>query len=248
MELNFSDKIVIVTGAGRGIGLTIARTFAESGATVVLSDYNPESLREAVALFTAKQFRFDALPCNVSDGQEVQRMIDSVIQKFGRIDVLINNAGITRDALLLRMKEEQWDAVLDTNLKGTFLVCRAAAKYFLKQHSGKIINISSVVGLTGNASQTNYSASKAGVIGFTKSLAKEMAARNVNVNAIAPGFIDTAMTAVLPEEVRAGFLRNIPLNKMGTPQDVANAALFLASPLAEYITGQVIKVDGGMVM
>jgi 3-oxoacyl-[acyl-carrier protein] reductase len=146
------------------------------------------------------------------------------------------------------MKEEQWDAVLDTNLKGTFLVCRAAAKYFLKQHSGKIINISSVVGLTGNASQTNYSASKAGVIGFTKSLAKEMAARNVNVNAIAPGFIDTAMTAVLPEEVRAGFLRNIPLNKMGTPQDVANAALFLASPLAEYITGQVIKVDGGMVM
>jgi len=248
MELTFNDKIVVVTGAGRGIGLTIARTFAENGATVVLSDYNQESLTEAINLFNEKQFKFEAIPSNVTDANEVQSLVDSVIQKCGRLDILVNNAGITRDTLLLRMKEEQWDAVLDTNLKGTFLVCRAASKYLLKQHAGKIINISSVVGLTGNASQTNYAASKAGVIGFSKSLAKEMAARNVTVNVIAPGFIDTAMTAVLPEEIRAGFLKNIPLNRMGTPQEVANAALFLASPLADYITGQVIKVDGGMVM
>lgn len=248
MELIFNDKIVVVTGAGRGIGLTIARAFAENGATVVLSDYNQDSLAEAINLFNEKQFKFAAVPCNVTDATAVQTLIDSVIQKFERIDILINNAGITRDTLLLRMKEEQWDAVLDTNLKGTFLVCRAATKHFLKQHAGKIINISSVVGLTGNASQTNYSASKAGVIGFSKSLAKEMASRNVTVNVIAPGFIDTAMTAVLTEEVRAGFLKNIPLNRMGTPQEIANAALFLASPLADYITGQVIKVDGGMVM
>jgi 3-oxoacyl-[acyl-carrier protein] reductase len=248
MELTFNDKIVVVTGAGRGIGLTIARTFAENGATVVLSDYNQDSLAEAINLFNEKQFKFDAVPCNVTDATAVQTLIDSVIQKFERIDVIINNAGITRDTLLLRMKEEQWDAVLDTNLKGTFLICRAATKYLLKQRAGKIINISSVVGITGNASQTNYAASKAGVIGFSKSLAKEMASRNVTVNVIAPGFIDTAMTAVLSEEVRAGFLKNIPLNRMGTPQEVANAALFLASPLADYITGQVIKVDGGMVM
>jgi len=248
MELTFNEKIVIVTGAGRGIGLTIARTFAENGATVILSDYNQESLSDAVSLFREKQFKFDAVPCNVTDSAEAQILIDTVIQKYSRIDILINNAGITRDTILLRMKEEQWDAVLDTNLKGTFIVCRAAVKYLLKQHAGKIINISSVVGLTGNPGQTNYAASKAGVIGFSKSLAKELASRNVTVNVIAPGFIDTAMTAALPEEVRSGFLKNIPLNRMGTPQDVANAALFLATPLADYITGQVLKVDGGMVM
>lgn len=248
MELNFSDKIVIVTGAGRGIGLTIARTFAENGATVIISDYNQNSLADAIDLFKAKAFNFDAIPCNVTDSAEVQNLIESVIQKHTRIDVLINNAGITRDTILLRMKEEQWDAVINTNLKGVFMVSRAAVKYFLKQQAGKIINISSVVGLTGNIGQANYSASKAGVIGFSKTLAKEMASRHVTVNVIAPGFIDTAMTAGLSEEVRAGFLKNIPLNKMGMPQDVANAALFLASPLADYITGQVLKVDGGMVM
>ena len=248
MELTFRDKIVIVTGSGRGIGLTIAQTFAENGASVILSDYNQESLADAVALFKAKNFPFDALPCDVTNSTEVQNLIDNIIQKYTRIDVLINNAGVTRDAILLRMKEEQWDAVINTNLKGVFLVCRAAAKYFLKQQSGKIINISSVVGLTGNVGQSNYAASKAGVIGFSKSLAKEMASRNITVNVIAPGFIDTAMTAALSEEVRTQFLRNIPLNRMGTPQEVANAALFLASPLADYITGQVLKVDGGMVM
>jgi len=248
MKLTFNEKIVIVTGAGRGIGLTIARTFAENGATVILSDFNQEALSDAVSLFREKQFIFDAVPCNVTDSAEAQILIDTVIQKYSRIDILINNAGITRDTILLRMKEEQWDAVLDTNLKGTFIVCRAAVKYLLKQHAGKIINISSVVGLTGNPGQTNYAASKAGVIGFSKSLAKELASRNVTVNVIAPGFIDTAMTAALPEEVRSGFLKNIPLNRMGTPQDVANAALFLATPLADYITGQVLKVDGGMVM
>ncbi|HPC35191.1 MAG TPA: 3-oxoacyl-[acyl-carrier-protein] reductase [Candidatus Marinimicrobia bacterium] len=248
MELTFQDKIVIVTGSGRGIGLTIAQTFAENGATVILSDYNQESLSDAVALFKEKDFKFDAFPCDVTNSAEVQNLIDSIIQKYSRIDILINNAGITRDTILLRMKEEQWDAVINTNLKGVFLVSRAAAKYFLKQQSGKIINISSVVGLTGNIGQSNYAASKAGVIGFSKSLAKEMASRHITVNVIAPGFIETAMTAALSDEVRAQFLRNIPLNRMGTPKEVANAALFLASSLADYITGQVLKVDGGMVM
>ncbi|MCK9560941.1 MAG: 3-oxoacyl-[acyl-carrier-protein] reductase [Candidatus Marinimicrobia bacterium] len=248
MGLNFKDKVVVITGSGRGIGLTIAQTFAANGATVVLSDYNQESLAEAIALFNENKFKIDAIPCNVTDSSEVQNLIDSVIQKHARIDVLINNAGITRDTLLLRMKEEQWDAVIDTNLKGVFLVSRAAARYFLKQQYGKIINISSVVGMIGNIGQSNYAASKAGVIGFSKTLARELAARNVTVNIIAPGFIDTAMTAALPDEVRAGFIKNIPLNRMGTPQEVANAALFLASPLADYITGQVLRVDGGMVM
>ncbi|MFA7710682.1 MAG: 3-oxoacyl-[acyl-carrier-protein] reductase [Candidatus Neomarinimicrobiota bacterium] len=248
MGLNFKDKVVVITGSGRGIGLTIAQTFAANGATVVLNDYNQESLAEAIAFFNENKFKFDAIPCNVTDSSEVQNLIDSVIQKHARIDVLINNAGITRDTLLLRMKEEQWDAVIDTNLKGVFLVSRAAARYFLKQQYGKIINISSVVGMIGNIGQSNYAASKAGVIGFSKTLARELAARNVTVNIIAPGFIDTAMTAALPDEVRAGFIKNIPLNRMGTPQEVANAALFLASPLADYITGQVLRVDGGMVM
>jgi len=248
MELNFNEKIVIVTGSGRGIGLTIASTFAENGATIILSDYNPESLTEAVNYFKTKDFKFDAIPCDVTNADEVQNLIESVIQKYARIDVLINNAGITRDTLLLRMKEEQWDAVLNTNLKGVFLVSRAVARYLLKQQYGKIINISSVVGMTGNVGQANYAASKAGVIGFSKTIAKEMATRNVTVNVIAPGFIETAMTAALTEGVRAEFLRNIPLHRMGTPQEVANAALFLASPLADYITGQVLKVDGGMVM
>lgn len=248
MNIDFSNQVVLVTGSGRGIGFAIAEKFAEANATVILCDYNDEALSGAVTKFKEHNFLFDALACDVTNGEQVDALINNIVGKFGALHVLINNAGITRDTLLLRMKEEQWDAVLTTNLKGIFLTTRASAKQFIKQRYGKIINISSVVGLTGNAGQGNYAASKAGVIGFSKSVAKELAARNVTVNVIAPGFIETPMTAGLSPEVQAEFLKRIPLNRAGTPQDVAGAALFLASPLADYITGQVIVVDGGMVM
>jgi len=248
MELDYSNKIVIITGSGRGIGKEIAESFAKQKATVILSDYNAESLREAEKDFTEKRYSYKSLPCDISKIDEVKNLIDSVYKEYGKIDVLVNNAGITRDTLLIRMKEEQWDAVINTNLKGVFLTTKTAARYFMKQRFGKIINIASVVGITGNAGQANYSSSKAGVIGFTKSIARELAGRNINVNAIAPGFIETAMTATLKENVKEEFLNKIPLKRAGSAEDVANAALFLASPLADYITGQVIKVDGGMVM
>jgi len=248
MIIDFKDKVVIVTGSGRGIGRAIAEAFAANSAIVILSDYNEEALQEVTADFSAKGYPFAAIACDVTDADAVKQLIENVYQKYDKIDILINNAGITRDNLILRMKDEQWDAVLSTNLKSVFLTTRAAARYFMKQHFGRIINISSVVGITGNASQSNYSASKAGVIGFSKSIAKELASRNITVNVIAPGFIRTRMTDVLPEEIKEKFLQNIPLHQMGTPQDVSNAALFLASPLADYITGQVIHVDGGLVM
>jgi len=248
MELNFDDKVVVITGAGRGIGRTIAERFAEFGAILILSDYNQESLTDVSSYFTEKQYSFKAIPCDVTNKDQVNQLLEQTIEYFGKIDVLINNAGITRDTLLIRMKDDQWDAVLNTNLKGVFLTTRAAAKHFIKQRFGKIINISSVVGITGNAGQVNYSASKAGVIGFSKSVAQELASRNVTVNVIAPGFIETEMTQVLSESVKEDFINKIPLKRAGTPKDVANTALFLASPLADYITGQVVKVDGGMVM
>ncbi|MCD6441296.1 MAG: 3-oxoacyl-[acyl-carrier-protein] reductase [Candidatus Marinimicrobia bacterium] len=248
MELSFKDKIVVVTGAGRGIGRSIAERFAELDATVILSDYNEESLKDVAADFDKKHFSFKAIPCDVTNADQVNLMLKEAIDSYGKIDVLINNAGITRDTLLIRMKDEQWNAVLDTNLKGVFFTTRAAAKYFMKQRYGRIINISSVVGITGNAGQGNYSASKAGVIGFSKSMAQELAGRNITVNVIAPGFIETEMTNVLSESVKDDFIDKIPLKRAGTPKDVANTALFLASHLADYLTGQVIKVDGGMVM
>lgn len=248
MNISFKDQVVLVTGSGRGIGKQIAETFAENDAMVILSDYNQESLADAITHFTRKDFRFDAIPCDVSDSESAQNLIENIVAKQGKIDVLINNAGITRDSLLLRMKDEQWNSVIETNLKGVFLLTRAVAKQMVKQRSGKIISISSVVGLTGNIGQSNYSASKAGIIGFSKSVAQELAARNITVNVIAPGFIDTAMTATLPENIKEDFLKKIPLHRVGTPHDIANVALFLASPLADYITGQVVQVDGGMVM
>lgn len=248
MSINLKDKVYIVTGSGRGIGFEIAKAFAKAEATVILSDYNEDSLVNATKEFETAGYQFKAIACDITKDEQVQNLIDTTVKEFGKIDGLINNAGITRDNLLIRMKNEQWDAVLDTNLKGVFLASRAVAKYFMKQRFGKIINIASVVGLTGNAGQTNYSSSKAGVIGFTKSIAQELGSRNITANAIAPGFIETEMTHQLSEKAKEEFLKNIPLRRPGKPEDVANAALFLASSLADYISGQVLTVDGGMVM
>lgn len=248
MEIDFNDKVIIVTGSGRGIGREIAESFTKNGAIVIISDYSTESLIETENLFTTKGYSFKAIPCDVTNSEDVQNLIDLTYKEFGKIDVLINNAGITKDNLILRMKDEQWDSVIETNLKGVFLTTRASVKYFLKQRYGKIINISSVVGITGNIGQSNYSASKAGIIGFSKSIARELAIRNITVNIVAPGFIDTPMTSVLPDGVKEDFIKKIPLKRMGTPTDIANIVLFIASPLADYITGQVINVDGGMVM
>lgn len=248
MEIDFNDKVIIVTGSGRGIGREIAESFTKNGATVIISDYSTESLTEAENLFTTKGYSFKAIPCDVTNSEDVQNLIDLTYKEFGKIDVLINNAGITKDNLILRMKDEQWNSVIETNLKSVFLTTRASVKYFLKQRYGKIINISSVVGITGNIGQSNYSASKAGIIGFSKSIARELAIRNITVNIVAPGFIDTPMTSVLPDGVKEDFIKKIPLKRMGTPTDIANIVLFIASPLADYITGQVINVDGGMVM
>lgn len=248
MELTFKDKVVLVTGSGRGIGRVIAETFAEQGATIVLSDYNAESLKAAKQVFTEKQYPFIAIPCDVTDEEQVARLIKEIMGSYEHIDIIVNNAGITRDTLLMLMKTDQWDAVINTNLKGVFLVTKAVSRQLIKQRSGKIINISSVIGIMGNAGQSNYAASKAGVIGFTKSIAKELASRGITVNAIAPGYIETEMTHVLDEKAKEALLTVIPLKRAGSSKDVANAALFLASPLADYITGQVIKVDGGMVM
>ncbi|MGC9364273.1 MAG: 3-oxoacyl-[acyl-carrier-protein] reductase [Fidelibacterota bacterium] len=248
MELNFTEKVVLVTGSGRGIGRTIAETFARQGATIVLSDYNAEALTDAKQEFLGKKYPSLALPCDVTREDQVNELIEQIVNTYNRIDIIVNNAGITRDTLLMRMKTEQWDAVINTNLKGVFLVTKAVTKQLIKQRFGKIINISSVIGLIGNAGQGNYAASKAGVIGFTKSVARELASRNITVNAIAPGYIETEMTRILDEKSKETMLSAIPLKRAGNSQDVANAALFLASPLADYITGQVIKVDGGMVM
>ena len=248
MQIDFTDQNVIVTGSSRGIGKKIAETFAENNAHVILTDIDEDKLTETKQEFDEKNFSSTSIPCNVADQNEVQNLIKTTYNDFGSIDVLVNNAGISQDNLLLRMDEEEWDSVLEVNLKGAFLTTKTALRYFMKQRSGSIINISSVVGITGNAGQSNYSASKAGLIGFSKSIAQEIASRNVNVNLVAPGFIKTKMTEELPEDVKSNYLDNIPLNHFGDPEDVANTVLYLASPLAKYITGQVIKVDGGMVM
>ncbi len=248
MSLQLKDRVYIVTGSGRGIGFEIARQFAEQGSIVILSDYNEASLETAKAKFDKAGYTYKAIACDITKEDQVQNLIKTTYKEFDKIDGLINNAGITRDNLLIRMKTDQWDAVIDTNLKGVFLATKTAARYFMKQKYGKIINIASVVGLTGNAGQANYSSSKAGVIGFTKSVAQELGSRNVTANAIAPGFIETEMTHKLSDKAKNEFLKNIPLKRPGTPEDVANAALFLASPMADYISGQVLTVDGGMVM
>jgi 3-oxoacyl-[acyl-carrier protein] reductase len=242
------DNVALITGSARGIGREIALTFANEGAAVVICDVNAEMARETAEEFAAKGHKAVSFGCDVTRLAEVEELVNKILDKFGKIDILVNNAGITKDNLLLRMSEQDWDAVLNVNLKGVFICTKVITKVMLKQKKGKIINIASIIGIMGNAGQANYAASKAGIIGFTKSMARELASRSINVNAVAPGYIQTAMTDKLSEEARNRMLANIPLGKLGTPADVAGVCLFLASPESDYITGQTIVVDGGMAM
>ena len=249
MEKLLTDKVAIVTGASRGIGRQIAMTLAQEGAYVIVNYNGSKEAAEAVVeTITAAGGQAEIWQCSVADFVAVEEMIKSIYKKFGHIDVLVNNAGITKDNLLMKMKEEEFDAVIDTNLKGSFNTMRHIARYMLKQKSGSIVNISSVSGILGNPGQMNYCASKAGVIGMTKSMARELASRGIRVNAVAPGFIETEMTAVLSEEVKKASAAQIPLGHFGKPEDIAKTVAFLASDDAAYITGQVIQVDGGMVI
>jgi 3-oxoacyl-[acyl-carrier protein] reductase len=241
------SKVALVTGGSRGIGKAIALRLAELGADVAINDVaRPEQVAQAVRELEATGSRGFAAMGDVSKGDEVQRMVEEVESAFGPIEILVNNAGLTRDGLFVRMEEADWDLVVNVNLKGSFLVSKAAARGMMKRRSGAIINLSSVVGRRGNAGQANYSAAKAGLIGLTKTLARELAPRNIRVNAVAPGYIETEMTAALPEAVREQIAGNTPLNRLGGPQDVADAVAFLASPAAAFITGVVLPVDGGL--
>jgi 3-oxoacyl-[acyl-carrier protein] reductase len=243
-----ANQIAVVTGAGRGIGRAIALKFAEAGADVVCVSRTAENSEKVANEVRALGRKAWAHAVDVADGAAVEAAGEKILAETGRVDILVNNAGITRDGLLMRMSEADWDAVLNTNLKGAFLFTRAFTRAFLKQRSGRILNIASVIGLIGNAGQCNYAASKAALIGFTKSVAREFASRGITANVLAPGFIETDMTAVLNEQLKADVLKRIPLNFLGQPEDIAQAAVFLASPAARYITGQVLAVDGGMVM
>lgn len=241
-------KIAVITGGAQGIGKAVARRFASEGADIVIADINPEPA--AITAQEIEQLGRKALFCrvDVSNIDDAEAMADETIKAYGRIDILVNNAGITRDSLLMRMKRDDWDKVVDINLGGTFNCTKAVARHMVRARYGRIINISSVVGLMGNAGQVNYASSKAGVIGFTKAVARELAGRAITVNAIAPGFIDTEMTRVLPEKERQRLVSQIPLSRLGLPEDIAHCAKFLASDEANYITGQVIQVNGGMYM
>ena len=244
-----SEKIAVVTGGSRGIGAAIAKKLASQGMTVIINYCGSEDRALAVkSEIEAAGGQAEAWRCDVSDCGQCESFVKAVMEKYGRIDVLVNNAGITRDGLMMRMTDEDFSRVIDTNLKGTFYMMRFVSRYMLKAKKGRIINMASVVGLMGNAGQVNYAASKAGVIGATKSAAKELASRGITVNAIAPGFIDTEMTGALSEKVQEQILTQIPLGTFGKPEDIANCAAFLASDEAAYITGQVIQVDGGMCM
>ena len=246
--MTLSGKIALVTGAAQGIGREIALALATDGADVAVCDVNLETAQKTASDIEATGRKSMALKANVAMSAEVTMAVDQVVERLGRIDILVNNAGITRDGLILRMKEEDWDLVLSINLKGAFNCSTAALKHMTKQRGGTIINIASIVGTMGNAGQANYVASKAGLIGLTKTIAREYANRGITANAVAPGFIDTAMTQALSENVRAELAKQIPMGKLGTPRDVANAVRFLASPWASYISGQVIHVNGGMYM
>ena len=242
-------KVALITGATRGIGKEIALTLAEAGYNIALN-YRKENEELEKLKNEIKEKGVECLTVcgDVSNFEEVEKFVKEIIEKFGKIDVLVNNAGITKDMLLMRMKKEDFESVIDVNLVGTFNVTKNVISYMMKARTGRIVNISSVVGISGNAGQTNYSASKAGIIGFTKSLAKEVASRNINVNAVAPGFIETSMTEVLKEEIKEEIAKSIPLKRMGKAKDVANLVKFLVSEDSSYITGQVINVDGGMLM
>ena len=244
-----TGKIAVVTGAARGIGRAIALALAEEGAEVVINYHHSEERSMAVKEeIEARVGKAAVMQCDVSDYESCEKFVSAVAEMYGRIDIWVNNAGITKDQLLMRMSEEAFDEVIETNLKGTFQCMRFVSRIMVKQRCGRIINLSSVVGIAGNAGQVNYAASKAGVIGMTKSAAKELAGRGITVNAVAPGFIETEMTSVLSEKVQEQAKNQIPLGHFGTPEDVASAVVFLASEQAKYITGQVLQVDGGMVM
>ncbi len=245
-ELN--DKVAMVTGAARGLGQAIAVKMAEAGADIALCDLNAEWLEETAGKVKALGRRVECYAVNVAEGESVTAGVKAIEKDFGKIDVLINNAGITKDGLLMRMSEDDWDAVLNVNLKGVFLCTKAVTRGMMKKRSGTIVNIASVIGLMGNAGQANYAASKGGVISFSKTVAKELASRNVRCNAVAPGFIRTAMTDALDEEVQNKMKEIIPLSRFGEPEDVANVVLFLASDASAYVTGQVLSTCGGMVM
>lgn len=249
MQITLQGKVAIVTGGSRGIGRATSLALAQAGATVVINYRgNQAAADELVALIEKADGRALAIQADVSQSEDVERLFKQSMDTYGRLDILVNNAGVTRDTLLLRMKEADFDAVINTNLRGTYLCTRAALRPMTKARGGRIINMSSVVGLIGNAGQANYSAAKAGLIGFTKATAREMASRHITVNAIAPGYIDTEMTSGLGDQIKAAILENVPLGRLGTPEDIAGVVCFLASDMASYITGQTIVVDGGMVM
>ena len=246
--MSLQGKVAIVTGGGRGIGREIALVLANDGADVALFDVNPQQFEQTAGDLRALGRRAEGLAVDVTDGKQVDDGVAKVLDKLGRVDILINNAGITKDGLLIRMDDAQWDRVLNINLKGTFLCTRAVAKHMLKQRSGRIVSIASIVGIIGNAGQANYAASKAGIIGLTKSVAKELASRGITCNAVAPGFIKTEMTDALPEQAKQRLMDAIPMGSLGEPHDVAQAVRFLVSDAARYITGQVLVVDGGLAM
>ena len=243
-----ANKVAVVTGAGRGIGRAVALAYARMGADVACVSRTEENSAKAAAEVEALGRRAWAVAVDVSDTAAVDAAAKEILESAGRVDILVNNAGVTRDNLLMRMSEEEWDTVINTNLKGAFNFTKALTRPFIKQRSGRIINIASVIGLIGNAGQSNYAASKAALIGFTKSVAKELAPRGITANAIAPGFIETDMTAALDDKVRESIIGNVPLGRFGSPDDIAHAAVFLAMEPSGYITGQVLTVDGGMVM
>jgi 3-oxoacyl-[acyl-carrier protein] reductase len=249
MKLDLTGRVALVTGGGRGIGRAVAKALALAGAAVTINYRgNSVAAEETVAAIRASGCEATAAQADVADGAAVEALVKGVISAYGRLDILVNNAGITRDSLLLRMKDDDFDQVLNTNLRGAFLTTRAVLRQMSKQRAGRIVNITSVIGLIGNAGQANYAAAKAGLIGFTKATAHEIAPRNVTVNAVAPGFIETEMTDVLGEEARKAILERIPLGRLGQPEEVAQLVTFLASDAAAYITGQTFTIDGGMVM
>ncbi|MBL7224294.1 MAG: 3-oxoacyl-[acyl-carrier-protein] reductase [Candidatus Brocadiae bacterium] len=247
-DKELEGRVALVTGGGAGIGLAIARTLAEDGAHIVVPDFNGEAAEAAAAELKGLGVQALAFQADVADAARMDEVVAATLDALGGVHILVNNAGITRDALLLRMDEAQWDAVLRTNLRGAYVCSKAVLRQMMKQRQGAIVNIASVVGLMGNAGQCNYSASKAGLIGLTKSLAREVASRGIRVNAVAPGFIATAMTDQLTDEQRQGILHTVPAGALGEPQDVANAVRFLCSDASRYITGEVLRVDGGMAM
>ncbi|WP_132995384.1 3-oxoacyl-[acyl-carrier-protein] reductase [Sporanaerobacter acetigenes] len=249
MKLNLKGKTALITGGSRGIGRAIAIEFSKQGANVVITYINNEvNAKEVIAEVEKSNVRGLAIKADVSNEKDINDMIEIVNNEFGSVDILVNNAGITKDNLLLRMKLEEWDDVISTNLRGAYLCTKAVARGMLKKKSGKIVNIASVVGISGNAGQGNYSASKAGIIGFTKSIAKELGSRGINVNAVAPGFVETDMTNILNDKIKDEMINGIPLKRAGKPEDIANVVAFLCSEKSDYITGQVINVDGGMLM